>query len=520
MKEVLAAIERHLGRSIRVSELDYYQVFGLELYCDDPRRIHDALQQATNRWLQSDTVKYPESAQIVAKLLRQAQGILLNDEKREKYNLQLRELHASRAEPSKTGSRASVSNQVPSDPSDGIDALFPDADPMAPLAFDASTSFDKRTDSRCALLEEIQDPKIRLAELEQLFPSLVEFEYAPRVESDTPLAPPLLKRSRGHAGSGSSLTEQILSKRRRKRILFSVAYILASAAALAASIGFYLNQRKQSELKGKQSQRFAMREDNAQNAATQSLPKVERGESRNEKSLPSVSKPQTDSEPKMDEAPVDTPPPNNLPPIDAPPANQEPMQEEAKPAMASSEPTDESPQWKERMTNAQAAIERADFETFGKEIEPCLAAKTQRGRDQAARLDQLGQLYKIGCESFEEAKKKLNGSSALKMGSTQVGIVESTPEKIVLREPGNNKSYLWNELPFGIAKAILDLSLDTEKPTDVAARAVFFSMAPKYREEAKTSGIVKKNIEGWFKKSVGQGDIRADLTQALIDTYE
>lgn len=520
MKEVLAAIERHLGRSIRVSELDYYQVFGLELYCDDPRQIHDALQQATNRWLQSDTVKYPESAQIVAKLLRQAQGILLNEENRGKYNLQLRELHASRAEHAKTGSKESVSIQVPSDQSEVIDALFPDADPMVPLAFDASTSFDLRTDSRCALLEQIQDPKTRLAELEQLFPSLVELEYAPRVEADTPLAPPLMKRSRGHTVSGSSLTEQILRKRKRKRILFSGAYILASAAALATSIGFYLNHRKQSEFKGNQSQRLAMREDNAQNGATQGLPKVERGESTNEKSLPSVSKPQADSEPAMEEAPVDTTPPNNSPPNSVPQGNQEPMTEEAKPATASSEPTDESAPWKERMTNARAAIERGDFDTFGREIEQCLAAKTQRGRDQAARLDQLGQLYQIGVTSFEEAKKKLKGSSALKLGSTQVGIVESKPEEIVLREPGKNKSYRWKELPFGYAKAIIDLSLDTEKPTDVAARAVFFSMAPQYREEAKTSGIMKKNIDAWFKKSVGQENIRADLPQALSDTYE
>jgi hypothetical protein len=119
--------------------------------------------------------------------------------------------------------------------------------------------------------------------------------------------------------------------------------------------------------------------------------------------------------------------------------------------------------------------------------------------------------------------KRLNHASPQKPSEVaikQVGIVESTPEKIVLRELGNNKSYLWNELPFGIAKAILDLSLDTEKPTDVAARAVFFSMAPKYREEAKMQGLMKKNIEGWFKKSAGQEEIRADLPQALTDTYE
>jgi hypothetical protein len=67
---------------------------------------------------------------------------------------------------------------------------------------------------------------------------------------------------------------------------------------------------------------------------------------------------------------------------------------------------------------------------------------------------------------------------------------------------------------------MLDLTLDSEKPTDVAARAVFFSLAPQFRESAAKSDLLKKRIATWFEKSAGKEQILSDLPQALTDSFE
>ncbi|MFN9435824.1 MAG: hypothetical protein ACK6DC_12915 [Planctomycetota bacterium] len=64
------------------------------------------------------------------------------------------------------------------------------------------------------------------------------------------------------------------------------------------------------------------------------------------------------------------------------------------------------------------------------------------------------------------------------------------------------------------------MSLDSQAPTDVAARAVFFSLAPQFREAAAKNELLKKRIAGWFEKTVGKDPIRKDLPQALTDSYE
>ena len=46
MNEIISAIEQHLQRRLKVSQLDYYQVLGLEPFCSDKSNIETALQAA------------------------------------------------------------------------------------------------------------------------------------------------------------------------------------------------------------------------------------------------------------------------------------------------------------------------------------------------------------------------------------------------------------------------------------------------------------------------------------------
>jgi hypothetical protein len=131
-----------------------------------------------------------------------------------------------------------------------------------------------------------------------------------------------------------------------------------------------------------------------------------------------------------------------------------------------------------------------------------------------ARLDQLGQLYEIFIKSVREAKSKMRGAETLSVGKLLVGIVEIKEEELVVRVQGKNEHYAWDRLPPGIANAMADLTLSEQEPTDIAARAVYFSISPARNE------LFNKKIAGWFEKSIGKGQIRKDLVQALTDNYE
>ena len=131
-----------------------------------------------------------------------------------------------------------------------------------------------------------------------------------------------------------------------------------------------------------------------------------------------------------------------------------------------------------------------------------------------ARLDQLGQLYEIFIKSMGEAKLKLGSAQVITVGKNTLSIVEVGSSELTVRIQGKNVKYAWDRLPPGIAIAMADLTLSTQSPTDIAARAAYFSLSPSRNE------LTEKKTKEWFEKSVGKGNIREDLPQALTDTYE
>ncbi|MFN7626422.1 MAG: hypothetical protein ACK5PZ_06295, partial [Pirellula sp.] len=96
MTDMIEAIERHLGRVLTTDQLDYYAVLGLEPFCEDEKKIRTAMQAAIATYKSSNTQSYPESSNKVAKLLKQAQAILLDAEKRGIYDAQLRKMAAAK----------------------------------------------------------------------------------------------------------------------------------------------------------------------------------------------------------------------------------------------------------------------------------------------------------------------------------------------------------------------------------------------------------------------------------------
>ncbi|MFN7738337.1 MAG: hypothetical protein ACK52S_21845 [Pirellula sp.] len=571
MTDMIEAIERHLGRVLTTDQLDYYAVLGLEPFCEDEKKIRTAMQAAIATYKSSNTQSYPESSNKVAKLLKQAQAILLDAEKRGIYDAQLRKMAAAKLKAAKVVAHVSA----------GVESRswFPEGDPMAPVTlaglestFASSTATE---DSHPDWLAQIQDADHRRSELLLLFPSLAMMstiendEHSSGLESfGKGVRSKLAKASSTASGDsmeatvGVSLLEQMRRKRRQRQLMAVGGMIVAAAGLLGFATYKYIDNQRQvaarlADKDQKKSNRFpGMKDSGSSNQAPvgsspssgelelglkgpkgrgdvggPALPKVNRPDSDNEVSADAkgdmqakdpaeMAAPEKTMEPKpevpMTPEPATTPAP--VTPAPETPASPVPQPTpEVKPPMA----TMESKEWVGHMENARMAIDKLEFDKFDTSIQAANeTAMTAEGKAKAARLDQMGQLYKIYIDAFAEAKKKAKGTSSIKVGSAEFSIVESTPDKVIVRAQGKNQTHEWGKLPFGMAVAFSDLGLSDKEPVDIAARAVFFSLAPNYRESAQNNDIVKKRIAGWLEKSLGKGSVRQDLMQALSDKYE
>ena len=70
----LAAIKKFLGVRIHEDHLNHYTLLGLDRNAG-PNEIKQALRTAVASWNNADTKSDPESAQYVAKLIKQAQAV-------------------------------------------------------------------------------------------------------------------------------------------------------------------------------------------------------------------------------------------------------------------------------------------------------------------------------------------------------------------------------------------------------------------------------------------------------------
>ena len=560
MTEIIEAIARHLGRVLTTDQLDYYAVLGLEPFCEDEKKIRAAMQSAIATYKSSNTQTHPESSNKVAKLLKQAQAILLDTDKRVIYDAQLRKMAAAKLK------AATIVPHV----SAGVESRnwFPEGDPMAPLSvagLDSTYASPAATEeSHPDWLAQIQDVDQRRSELLLLFPSLAMMSA---VEDEEPTAgferfgkgdrPKVAKATATASGESTeatasvSLLEQMRRKRRQRQLMAVGGMIVAAAGLLGFATYKYVDNQRQvaarlAEKEQKKANRFSGMKDSGSTNESSSgsapssgelelglrgpkgrgdtsgpaLPKVNRADSDKEIAAPAeMAAPEKTMEPKP-EVPMTPEPAQTAPATPAPDTPLTPMPQptpEVKPPMA----TAESKEWVGHMENARMAIDKLEFDKFDTSIESAnKTAVTAEGKAKAARLDQMGQLYKIYLDSFAEAKKKAKGTSSIKVGSAEFNIVESTPDKVIVRAQGKNQTYEWGKLPFGMAVAFSDLGLSDKEPVDIAARAVFFSLDPNYRESVQNNDIVKKRIAGWLEKSLGKGSVRPDLMQALSDKYE
>jgi hypothetical protein len=114
-------------------------------------------------------------------------------------------------------------------------------------------------------------------------------------------------------------------------------------------------------------------------------------------------------------------------------------------------------------------------------------------------------------EALAESVRKLEPASSITVGtSTQVGIVETFPDKIIVRAAGANRTYSFEELPVGLAVAIVDLELP-ESPESQLIKGAYVLVSKTATE------INREKARSWWE---GSGAELGDLMTFLDDTYQ
>jgi hypothetical protein len=233
MNEILSAIEEHLQRRLSVSQLDYYQVIGLEPFCSDKSQIQSALEKAWETIRRSEDSNIAnkddktQSLQLVNKLLKQAQTILLDATKKTAYDSQLAKLFESQKKQKSLGKEtanttaaigilakttaksAATDSAQTAKPNEA--ELLPTGDPMQPYI------------ASVALPSTLSNYSVdkRRAELTELFPSLMHMSFQPEPTQEQ--APAwLVAADRKPASSepvpkSIDLVEQLRKSRRQRR---------------------------------------------------------------------------------------------------------------------------------------------------------------------------------------------------------------------------------------------------------------------------------------------------------------
>ncbi len=530
MTKLTLAIEKHLQRRIAEHDLNHYRLLGLSTNANADE-IKRALKTTAAAWNASDTKSNPESAQLVAKLLKQAQTTLLNPASKIEYDKHI-------AAESLVAANIFFPDENP----------FESFDPAACLVGAASANANE------IWAHSPGNGQLRWRELQRVIPSLCELDLLPTPSTAKTLANPLFPSSPStaiepsHASkreSSLARIEQLKRARRNKqRLVLTGLFAIAMLFLGYSGLRFVLNLRQVAQQSAPAQPTSDPIPPNLEtspkpsNATNNSKDRSDQGSQVVSSGLPSLNKETSDPiETPPDTPPVVTPPPVTPPPVTPQPVTPQPVTPQpVTPPPATPSPATPSPatppdmpatvpetnpnamsakNWALAMKKSREALDAADFANFHQQMEIALPLSlNDEMLAKRARLDQLGQLYEIFTKSLEEGKTKLGGNQVLTVGKNKFNIVDISSSELTIRIQGKNEKYAWDRLPPGIALSIADLTLSLESPIDIAARAVYFSLSPTRND------IFDKKVNVWFDKSVGQGQVREDLRKALTDQYE
>lgn len=166
------------------------------------------------------------------------------------------------------------------------------------------------------------------------------------------------------------------------------------------------------------------------------------------------------------------------------------------------------------LTTARAAIGEHNFPVADREIAKALAlAKTDEHKAKAERLQLLSEYIVRFRKAIGETLSRFGGGDQIDFGDgTTIGIVEVTPDLLVIRVGGENKRYPMNDLQPGLATRLGEMSLDKASLDTLAMKAAFVAVNPKVGDD----DLAK--VQAWWREAASVGDVK-DLIAAINDDY-
>jgi hypothetical protein len=136
--------------------------------------------------------------------------------------------------------------------------------------------------------------------------------------------------------------------------------------------------------------------------------------------------------------------------------------------------------------------------------------KTAKSEEQQQRLQQLEHLHGY-VDGFWKAVRNsflaLQATDTLRVGNTEVAIVEIDGDRITIRDAGRNQKYAFSELPLEIVVALANQWFDTSKPSNKLYLGAFYAV--------DAQGDLQKARELWQEAT--SAGASADTVMPLLE---
>jgi hypothetical protein len=141
-------------------------------------------------------------------------------------------------------------------------------------------------------------------------------------------------------------------------------------------------------------------------------------------------------------------------------------------------------------------------------------AKTEEQKQAVARVRRLADLLAAFRQALLAQLQSMQGGETFKVGaSTQVTLVEVNESRVVVRMAGMNRSYPLNEVPPGLALAIVDLRFRQGDPAGLQAKAAFLIA------QKKPSDDTRQKARSLLEEAQTAGADVSDLLRLLEEHY-
>ena len=168
------------------------------------------------------------------------------------------------------------------------------------------------------------------------------------------------------------------------------------------------------------------------------------------------------------------------------------------------------------MTTAKNALSEQNFSVADRALaEAEKLAKLPEHQAKVGRLKTLAIYVRQFRKAVEDATNELEAGESFMVGSsTVVSFVEGGSDRIIIRSSGQNRTYLFHELPLGLAVAIADLKLDGSDPVSRVVKGAYVAV-----DKRSDAGHLDKAKTWWEEARLGGLDL-GDLELVLTDRYD